>query len=193
MPIVTLATFKDYARNELGTADDSAIQAALDAAHYSAYDYVGRQFETAGAATARRFVPTGTAVLRIHDCTSISSVVVNGATLAASAYQAEPVDNLDRLGRTRPFEQLRLLSDVWINSAQDGEATVTVTATWGWAAAPAAAVEAVKILAKDILHQRDNRSGVAGFSEFGAVRVRQNPYVAMLLDPLRRGDSWGIG
>lgn len=193
MPIVDLTQLKSFARNELGAADDASMQAALDGAHVSVYDYCGRQFETAGAATARRFVPTGTAVLRIHDCTSISSVVVNGAALAASAYQAEPVDNLDRLGRTRPFEQLRLLSDVWINSAQDGEATVTVTATWGWAAAPASAVEAIKILAKDILHQRDNRSGVAGFAEFGAVRVRENPYVAMLLDPLRRADSWGIG
>ena len=191
MPIVTLATFKDYARNELGTADDSAIQAALDAAHYSAYDYVGRSFEPVGAASARKFVPLSWEILNVDDCTSITSVVNNGTTVATSEYQAEPVGNRSGSMATVPFTRLRMLTGAWY--CWNGEATVTVTATWGWSAAPAAAVEAVKILAKDILHQRDNRSGVAGFSEFGAVRVRQNPYVAMLLDPLRRGDSWGIG
>lgn len=190
MPIVTLASLKDYARNELGTADDVAIQAALDAAHYSAYDYAGRQFELAGAASARTFVPTSWHILEISDCTSITSVVNNGTTVAASDYQAEPVGGRSDSGATVPFTRLRMLTGAWY--CWNGQASVTVTATWGWAAAPAAAVEAVKILAKDILHQRDNRSGVAGFSEFGAVRVRQNPYVAMLLDPLRRIEAFGI-
>jgi hypothetical protein len=84
-----------------------------------------------------------------------------------------------------------MLTGAWY--VWNGKASVSVTATWGWATTPAPAIEAVKILAKDILHQRDNRSGVAGFGEFGAVRVRQNPYVAMLLDPLRRAQQFGIG
>lgn len=191
MPIVTLSTFKDYARNELGTADDAAVQSALDAAHYSAYDYLGRSLEPAGAASARSFVPLSADVLDIDDCTTITSVVNNGITVAASDYQAEPIGNRSGSMATVPFTHLRILTGDWY--MWNNRASVTVTATWGWASAPAAAVEAVKILAKDILHQRDNRSGVAGFGEFGSVRVRQNPYVAMLLDPLRRGDSWGIG
>lgn len=192
MAIVTLATFKDYARNELGTADDTAIQAALDAAHYSAYDYAGRSFELAGSASARSFVPLSGDVLPIDDCTSITTVVNNGVTVTAGDYQAEPIGNRSGSMATVPFTRLRMIDGAdWY--LYFGKATVTVTATWGWAAAPPAAIEAVKVLAKDILHQRDNRSGVAGFGEFGAVRVRQNPYVAMLLDPLRRGDSWGIG
>ena len=191
MPIVTLATFKDYARNELGTADDTAIQAAIDAAHYSAYDFLGRSLEPAGVASARSFVPLSWQILNIDDCTSITSVVNNGTTVAASDYQSEPIDNRSDSMATVPFTRLRMLTGAWY--VWNGRASVTVTATWGWASAPAAAIEAVKILAKDILHQRDNRSGVAGFGEFGSVRVRQNPYVGMLLDPLRRGDSWGIG
>lgn len=192
MPIVQLAPFRDYIRSELGVLDDSSIQAALDAAHYSAYDYCGRSFELAGAESARSFVPLSADVLPIDDCTSITSVVNNGVTVAASEYQAEPIGNRSGSMATVPFTRLRIISgaDWYIDGY---EATCTVAAAWGWAAAPAAAVEAVKILAKDILHQRDNRSGVAGFGEFGSVRVRQNPYVAMLLDPLRRGDSWGIG
>lgn len=191
MAIVTLADLKSYARNELGTADDTAIQAALDAAHWSAYDYCGRQFEVAGAASARTFVPMSWQIVEIDDCTTISSVVNNGTTVAASTYQAEPVGNRSDSSQTVPFTMLRSLSGAWY--CWNGQASVTVTATWGWAAAPPAAIEAVKILARDILHQRDNRSGVAGFSEFGAVRVRQNPYVAMLLDPLRRTSTFGIG
>lgn len=191
MAIVTLATFKDYARNELGSADDTAIQAALDAAHYSAYDYAGRSFEAVGVASARLFVPISWNICNIDDCTSITSVVNNGTTVSSLTYQAEPVENRSGSVATVPFTRLRMLTGAWY--VWNNKASVTVTATWGWATTPAPAIEAVKILAKDILHQRDNRSGIAGFGEFGAVRVRQNPYVAMLLDPLRRGQQFGIG
>jgi len=191
MAIVTISTFKDYARNELGTADDTAIQAALDAAHYSAYDYAGRSFEAAGVASARLFVPVSWNICNIDDCTSITSVTNNSTSVAASTYQAEPVENRSGSTATVPFTRLRMLTGAWY--VWNGKASVSVTATWGWATTPAPAIEAVKILAKDILHQRDNRSGVAGFGEFGAVRVRQNPYVAMLLDPLRRAQQFGIG
>jgi hypothetical protein len=190
MPIVTLPTFKDYARNELGTADDVAIQAALDAAHYAAYEYCGRSFELAGAPSARSFVPVTWNVLTINDCTSITSVSNDGVTVPASDYQAEPVGNRSSSTAVVPFTRLRLLTGLW--AIDDGRASVTVTAAWGWAAAPAPAVEAVKVLAKDILQQRDTRNGVAAFGEFGSIRVRQNPYVALLLDPLRRAESWGI-
>lgn len=191
MPILTLQTLKDALRNELGNADDVAIQAALDAAHYSAYQYIGRSLEPASTASARSFVPVAYDVLRIDDCTSITSVVNNGVTISTADYQTEPVGNRDFSGAYHPIEQLRLTSGgSWYIDA--GKATVTVTATWGWASAPAAGVQAIQILASDILHQRNNRSGVAGFGEFGAVRVRQNPYVAMLLDPLRRVTSFGI-
>lgn len=191
MAIVTLPDFKSYARNELGTADDVTILAALDAAHEMAYDYLGRSLELAGSASVRQFVPQSLTVLRIDDCTTVTSVVNNTTTLAASDYQTEPVGNRAASGAYRPITMLRLINGgSWYMDA--GEATVAVTATWGWSAAPAAGIEAVKVLAKDILHQRDNRSGVAGFGEFGAVRVRQNPYVTMLLDPLRRVESIGI-
>jgi hypothetical protein len=190
--ICTLSTFKDYARNELGTADDTAIQAALDAAHSSAYQYVGRSLEVAGASSARTFVPIAYDLLRIDDCATITSVVNNGTTLTTADYQAEPVGNRNFSGAYQPIEQLRMINGgAWY--IDSGKATVTVTAAWGWSAAPAAGVEAVKILAKDILMQRDTRNGVAGFGEFGSVRVRMNPYVAMLLDPLRRVASFGIG
>lgn len=190
---VSLSSFKDYARNELGTADDVAIQAALDAAHFMAYEYLGRSLEPAGVASARSFVPASFDLLRIDDCTTVTSVTNNGATVASTDYQTEPIGLRASSQNARPISALRLINGgSWY--IDGGKATVSVTATWGYAAAmPAAGVEAIKVLAKDILHQRDNRSGVAGFSEFGAVRVRQNPYVAMLLDPLRRADSWGVG
>lgn len=195
MAIVTLSTFKAYARNELGTADDTSIQAALDAAHYSAYQYCARSFEVASVTPSVRYYPgNDTRLLRIHDCTTITSVTIDGSTVGATEYEAQPVNRVDWAGNARPIEQLLRYQYTWdIDQTDPGRANVAVTATWGWAAAPAPAIEAVKVLAKDILHQRDNRSGVAGFGEFGAVRVRQNPYVAMLLDPLRRTESHGIG
>lgn len=191
MAIVTLADFKVYVRDELAGADDASLTTALSAAHASVYEYCQRSFELASTASVRTYAPSSGDVLRIDDCTTVTVVSNNGVTVAAADWQAEPIGLRGFSQAPRPVEQVRLLSSVWFTYF--GKATASITATWGWAATPPEAVEAVKILAKDIAHQRNNKSGVAGFGEFGSVRVRQNPYVASLLDPLRRGEAWGIG
>jgi len=93
-------------------------------------------------------------------------------------------------GAVEPYTQVRLLGGTF--SSVNGEATISVLADWGWAALPYRYVEAVKILAADIIDQKDIRNGVAGFADFGAVRVRENATVVKLLARLRRAESWGL-
>lgn len=189
--LVDIDDFKNYVRDQVST-DDATTQAALDAATVMVADFCQRDFALAGTATARSYTPptSDTQVLRIHDCTTITSVVEDGATLSAGAYQAEPVNLVSWSGLTRPIEQLRRYGTPWFYN--QGRSTVVVTATWGWSAVPASVVDATKIIAKDILVQRNNNSGVAGFGEFGAVRVRMNPIAIDLLRPLRRVEAFGV-
>lgn len=188
--IVLLPEFTDYARDQVGAVDEGFKQAALDAAESMIQEHCNRAFFVASSSSARSYTPNGwSEVLRIHDCTQITSVVDDGNTI--TSYQPEPLNGLSWSGEARPYEQLRRTSEgVW--TWDDGTATVVVTAKWGWAAIPSAVVEAVKITAKDILQQRNNNSGVAGFGDFGAVRVRLNPFVLQLLAPYRRLESYGM-
>jgi hypothetical protein len=190
--IVLIDEFKDYVRDQV-SVDDAVMQAALDGAEYSAEDYCKRILSAAsGTPSARSFTPRtyGATVLDIDDCVSITSVVDNGTTIAAADYQKEPVNGLDRSGHAVPYRQLRLYTGFW--TYDYGFARIVVTADWGWDVTAPTAVEAIKILAKDILQQRNNNSGVAGFGEFGAIRVRENPMVARMLNPLRRSEAFGF-
>lgn len=191
---VALNEFQDYGRNDLAGSDDLLLQSALDAAEEMINEYCQRSFTVAAApATARQYTPTGPweQVLRIHDCTTITSVVENGATVDASGYTLEPLNALGWSGQAKPYQQLRRYTGGW---AWDfGKPTVTVTATWGWVATPDAVKTATLIIAKDIAQQRNTMAGVAGFGEFGAIRVRMNPIAVNLLTPLRRVEAFGIG
>ncbi len=184
MAYVSLTDFKSWVRNELGTAEDSILQAGIDAAVIAVNEHCGRSFDIAGSPSARSFVPESYRLVIIDDCTSVTSVVENGDTIAASGYQLEPLNGRRPSGLAVPYDQIRrIYGDWYIDATDEGRATIVVTAAWGWAVRPAPVIEATKILAKDILMQRDTRNGVAAFGEFGSLRVRLNPYVEELLKP----------
>lgn len=191
---VALNEFQDYARNELAGSDDIIQQTCLDAAEQMINEFCARSFTVASVtATARTYTPISpwTDVLRIHDCIAVSSVVEDGATVATVDYQLEPLNNFAWSGATIPYEQIRRPNNIWYWDG--GKATVTVTARWGWASTPDAVKSATLIIAKDVYQQRNTTSGVAGFGEFGAIRVRMNPLALNLLAPYRRAEAFGIG
>jgi hypothetical protein len=191
--IVTLQEALDYMRAEQ-VVDQNIVQAALLAAHETFYDLCQRNFEVAGAASARLYVPPQSDILRIHDCTTITAITVDGSALAAADWQAEPV-GLDWTGRQRPYDRIR--HHVWTwgtywGWSQSHEATVSVTATWGWAATPATAKEAVKMLCKDIATARDVLAGFLSFGEAGVAAARKNRDVMDAVVRLGRDDQSGI-
>lgn len=193
MAWVDLDQFRAYARDST-VADDALYTIALNGGHRSVGDYCKRWFDVAsGTPSARSYAPASrtSQVLRIHDCVEVTSVVDDGCDLRVAAdYQLEPINGIDELGIACPYDQIRRYNDYWTHD--QGFARCVITADWGWAATPDSVIEATLIVAKDLLQQRNNNSGVAGFGDFGAVRVRANPMAVDLLEPLRRSESWGI-
>lgn len=191
MSVVNLATFKTYVGSRI-KADESFLQAVLDAVDVWVAQYCQRSFTVAGSGSARLYVPTGTARLRIHDCTTVTAVTESGTALASTYWQKQPVNLIDQAGQARPIEYLLRLGSTWARTGYEDEATISVTATWGWSAVPAPVTEATKILALDIVGQRDVRGDTEAFGEFGATRsvVRQ---AERLLGPLRRVEAFGLG
>lgn len=171
--------FDSYVGDEIGAANAANRTSAKRSAKRDIDKYCARNFDVAGAsATARLYVPNGTDVLRIHDCTEVTSISVSGTTLSASTYQLEPVGvALD--GEARPYEQVRLLLDYWRVTVH-GEATVTVTAKWGWSATPYEVPEVNKQLGR--LHLLRRRMGLND-SEWTEILAR--------LDHLRRPEAFG--
>ncbi len=197
---VSVETLKAYIRNEIPTDDDSFIEAAINAAEMIIDNACARKFVIADPAisTARSYIPSGGNLLLIDDCVAIVSVTDNSAPLtAATDYQAEPLNNLSDAGETVPYYILRRLGyyyNRWYNwYGVPGAATVTVTARWGWQAIPSMIQESCKIIAKDVLMQRnsDIGFGLVAVTDAGGVGTRENWIVRKAIDAYRHPNSVG--
>jgi hypothetical protein len=185
MSIVDLADFTSYVGSEIA-ANQVDLEASLNAAELAVQYHCHRAFAApATSATARVFTIRSGAVLEVDEFTDITGLIVDndGTIIAAIDYQLEPSDGLV-YGFAAPYRQIRLLNSTsWADE-------VTVTAKWGWV--PAGVYEATRVLGKDLAGLRDTRFGVAGWGDFGVVRMRENPQVIALLAPYVRWDRAGV-
>lgn len=175
---LSVEDLKAYCRDEIPTDNDEHYEDAIDAAVGLLQRDTNRVFTIAGdTATARVYRPyRDRRLLFIDDCTEITSVVENGATLTVGVgYQAEPLNGLTFSGESSPYHTLRRLSACWYTD--DDKATVSVTAKWGWSSIPPLVLSATKILAKDILSTRQVSFGLVAVTESAGITARTNPIV----------------
>ncbi len=110
-------------------------------------------------------------------------------TWSASDYQLLPRNTA--AAETRPYNSIRSLG-TRIFPIPTGYTTrdglIEITGTWGWPAVPAAVKEACLMQSSRIYKRRYSPDGVAGFNEYGVVRVagKLDSDVADMLDPYRR-------
>lgn len=182
MALVDLVTFRSYAGiNRFAPSDDDLIVAAIGAATVGINEATERHFASADVtATPRSYPSKCSPLLFIDDCTEVTSITDNATALTVDQYQLEPLNNTGPSGEYRPYSEIRRRCG-WYDSC--GWANVVVTAKWGWATIPSPIVEACKILAKDILANRDVSFGIAAFTEYAGVRARSNPQVWDRIQP----------
>jgi hypothetical protein len=190
MTLISVDEFKEYTRNEL-LLEDEEVLGVLEATDDLLADLCQRRWVVAGdTATPRIYSPRSWSdVIRVHDCTLVSSVVADGVTVSPSEYQLEPLNGLDWAGNPRPYEQVRYIGNRW--PFDNFRATVTVTARWGWPSIPSPIIRAARVLSKDIAMHRDISFGVAVVPDIAAIRVRQASLVSDLIKNWRRPEAMG--
>jgi hypothetical protein len=191
-PYATLALLK----TRLGitnTNDDTALTNALSAASRAIEGCCGRQFNDAGSATARVYYPDDLANIIVDDFSTASNLVVAadysngtvyGTTIASTNYQLEPLNGVVDGTTGWPFYRIRAIQTwypLWLTTLGYPRASVQITAQWGWAAVPTPVVEACLMLAEETFEMRKAPYGVAGFDQYGSVRVRENPKIYAML------------
>lgn len=174
--------------------DDTLLSGAIAAATRSINAECGRDFQQAETASPRRYCPAGAELVITHDIATTSGLAVGvdddgdgvaERTLEAAAYELEPTDGIVGGLSGWPYWRIRLVdSTSWPAGRRR---TIQVTARWGWPAVPAPIIQAAYVLAEDLAKLKDTPFGVGGFGEFGRIRARENPHVAMLIRPYRRG------
>lgn len=173
--------------------DDNALANALLVASRGIEKMCGRQFNKATVATARVYRPETARRVAVDDFHTTTDLVIEtddgdagtfDTTLAASAYELYPLNGVVDGEAGWPWSRIKAVNSTWFPCGS--RATVRVTAQWGWAEVPAVVKEACLIAAVEIFKLKDAPFGVGGYTDFGIMRVRDNPFVARMLAPYVR-------
>jgi len=181
------------ARLDLSTAtDDDRLTEALSSASREIEAWCERQFNKTTTASARVYRPRNRCLAAVDDFHTTTDLVVavdsggDGTyeqTWSAADYQLEPLNGIVSGQSGWPYRRITAMNR-WFPTCSK-RPSVQVTARWGWTAVPPPVKEACLIMAAEVFKLADAPFGVAGFGEFGAVRVRMNTRAQTLLAPYR--------
>jgi hypothetical protein len=144
--------------------------------------------------TARVYYPDTLTTVTVDDFWTSTGLIValdysNAGTytsvITSANYQLEPLNGVVDGTPGWPYYKIRAIQTwypLWYTSIGDPRTSIQITANWGWSSVPANVVEACLILSEETFKMKDAPFGVAGFSQYGAVRVRENPKTYALLE-----------
>jgi hypothetical protein len=198
-----LATIKGYVGAQ-NTASDTLLEQAVNSASRAVDAYCHRRFWLDASPVARTFIPDSLLTVsfssqdaygaEIGDSTGLivkTDAAGDGTfetTWAATDFQLLPYNAPTAYPEARPWTSLRAIGSKtfpWlVNTWLTRLDRVQVTAKWGWPAVPDAVVQATLIKAARLYHRKDSPQGVAGFGDFGPVRISrgEDPDICSLLD-----------
>lgn len=194
----TLAEFKTWV-GITDSTDDANLEACLNSASRWIDSYCGRRFWLDSSAVARTFEATDQFLLSIDDLGSTTGLIVKldqdrdgtfETNLSASDYLLLPDDAPTAHPEAEPYNQIQAVGSYVYPLRYPGmtrTALVQITGKWGWPAVPDSVKTACMVEAHRLFTRRKSPEGIAGFNDFGIVRVSREPDPAVtgLLDPYR--------
>lgn len=200
--IFSLASLRLYvtladAKSALGLsadADDYELEGAVNAASRAIDHHCRRRFYRDATATARTYTPRN-GYVEVDDFWTTTDLAIAtdsaadgtfATTWATTDYQLEPLNGVVDGMSGWPYSIIRQIGAYtfptsWIS------VPVRVTAKWGWASTPPEVRQAALIKAIRLFKRKESPYGVAGFGEFGVVRLREDPDVVSLIEPYAKG------
>lgn len=182
-PYVTLKKLKGY-EGVPDEVDDEVLTDALASVSREIEGHTGRQFNTDDTASPRLYVVEDRRVVLVDDFHTTDGLVVETdadgdgvfeTTWTAADYQLEPLNGIVDGRPGWPYSTIRAVGVRVFPQSRHERATLRVTARWGWAEVPDPVRQACLILAAETAKLKDAPFGVAGYGDYGPVRVRDNP------------------
>jgi hypothetical protein len=189
----TVAEFKGYADHISDSTDDTQITEVLLQASRALEHVCGRQFNKTTTAAARVYHPDSCGRVSPDDFHTTTDLVIKtdsagdgtyATTLTSSDYTLQPLNGIVDGESGWPYSTILGVNVTFTTGLVIPP--VQVTAQWGWNAVPTNVKVACIYLALETFKLKGAPFGVAGFGDFGPIRVRENPRVMAMLAPYRR-------
>lgn len=196
----TVAEVRDHFQDASSNLDLDLLEKAINASSRAIDQFCGRRFWLDAAVTVRTYRPQDPYELEIDDIGTTTGVIVKtdttgdatwATTWDSADYQLEPLNSdVVASGDTvTPYAWWRIaaIDDKTFPVVTSRRTTLQVTAKFGWSSVPHDVNEACILKAAALFKRKEAPFGVAGFGEFGAVRIgRHDPDVMDLLGPYVR-------
>lgn len=197
-----VAELRDHLKDDGARLDAEILERAISAASRSVDRYTGRRFWQDSDIAERTYIVADQTVARVDDISTRTGVIVatgsDGSTFpttltVGSDFILEP-RNADKFASSDfdafAFWAIRLVNGGRFYCYND-RPTLSVSARHGWSAVPHEVKLATILKAAQLFKRKDAPFGVAGFGEFGVVRIgRNDPDVVDMLTPYRRLDGF---
>ncbi|MFC9088996.1 hypothetical protein [Nocardiopsis dassonvillei] len=185
-------------RTQLGDADsqlvDVDLERAINAASRAVDRHCSRRFWSDATPVERTYTVHDPHAVWVDDISTTTGLIITtddtrdgtwGTTWDADDYQLEPL-NADADETAHAWWRIKAIGARTF-PVTDHRAVLKVTASWGWSAVPDDVAEATILKAASLFKRREATFGVAGFGEFGAVRIsRRDPDIIDMLAPFVR-------
>lgn len=184
---------RDQLGDSTSTLDTGLIEKAVAATSRAIDRWCGRRFWQDPAVVPRVFDVWDSRLVDVDDISTAAGLVVKvdsgdgtyATTWTTSDYQLRPL-NADADGGAYSWRQIAAVGGKCFPPGSRGFPPVQVTARWGWSEIPDQVVEAAILKSVSLFKRKDAPFGVAGFGDFGAVRItRKDPDVIDLLNPFQ--------
>ena len=182
------------------TQDDVAINSAISSASRAIDAYCGRRFYSDSGVSSHDYKADNKDWLYVDDFSTTTGLVVkfdtgdNGTfdkTVATSDYIAMPFNQIMGGIECSAYYIVSMVDDDFPTSG--GRPRVQVTAKYGWANTPDAITQATYLLASEYFFAKNAPFGIAGISEAGySITTRNSRLVKRLIDPLNKGNQYGV-
>lgn len=196
----TVAELRAHLGDSGSKLDTGGLEKAINATSRAIDKYTGRRFWQDSSAQVRVYRPDDVYTAWVDDISTTTGLVIKtdtgldgtwATTWDAADYQLEPLNAA--LGDAA-YAWWRIVAiDDKTFPAHARRTTLQVTAKFGWPAVPDDVNEACLIRATNLFKRKEAPFGVAGFGEFGAVRIsRRDTDVVDLLQPFQRQLVLGV-
>lgn len=189
----TVAQLREQFKDDGTVLTTALLERAINAASRAIDRHCGRKFWLDAAVVARTYRPRDASRVFVDDIGTTTGLIVktdttgDGAfttTWDAADYDLEP-RNAAVVGDPYSFSRIVAIDEKAF-PVNGRRSTLQVTAKFGWSAVPDDVTEACILKAASLFKRKEAPFGVAGFNEFGVVRIRKDDDVMGLLSPYVR-------